>query len=1743
MSNSPRSREPSAQGPSAFWLVLFSRPILGAFLVLGMLLGAAAWRGLVFIQQDLAPTVEDNLQKLLNRPVKLGPLKRFSLSELEYGRSSLPSHEMKVAGKTVRDRDEATAESVVVRFNPVTALTTRNLNLDVVLRQPKAYIDRNPDNCWIGTTLTPQPDSGWLKIKLNSIQAEDGTVTLDPVTSPQRVLQKLNGTAVFTQNNQLIDFRGNTTVDSGGHIALKGNWQQPQEKLELTARTEALKLVPLIGFLPSNPLRLKSGQYDGQLKVAYQPKQPVRLQSQGTLSRAEGHWPDPLVFAKAQKVKLDLEATLPENKQPFVKGKANIEGGEGKIPEKLVLFNGRDRLQTARNVAGSLLFLGASQKMQLDLKGALAAGGQIRTKGEVRLPLEEAKLLIQAQNIPATLLDGAYALPIKVLAGRVGGNITVQLKKNLRPSLQGVASLKDVDAAIKDVPQPFLNTTGYVRLQGLTATLDRVKTNYGPIPLVAQGSIDPDRGYDLMADTAPVDVNKALKTLKVGTLPFPVAGQVEAVGIRVGGAIERPVLTGQVKSVGRVTVDRIPMQSASAQFNLVPGLLTVAAIAAKPIDGGAITGQAKLEIPAQGDRYVLNAQFQGSQLSGDAIARLYDASPGFAIGLVDGVALVSGPTTDIETTVNFNAPKGAYPATGKVLVRGETALLKDVVAQIKGGQLQLDGVVTKERVNLNAVIPGLALTAYSPDLQGLLSGRLAIDGPFAGFSPKTARAQGNVRFSKGLSLIQDPMNAQIRWDGGQVLVDRASAPNFVARGAVGTFLDGPDGPQLTTLNLNVQARNYALNRLATPGLSQNPLQGLADLNGKLTGTVSNPALASTLAVNDLAVSDLAFEPLLTGKLNFNTQQGLQLNLTGDRDRLNVALDAQQLPIALDIQHDKAALTGRRTSPNQFAAVFNDIPLSIASSLPGLKSEFGKVSGLASGSTTLNLKTRDAVGEFAVAGPGLGRFIGDRLTGKVRYAKGIGTLSEGLLVKGENKYQLDATVTNFAAPEVTGRLGIIQSQVEDLIAFGQSLRVPLGVMDRPANAGRAANVQTVPVELVGVPLWTQLQRLAEVDQFLAQERAKNSANGAIPDWTKLKGSIAGEVRFAGSAQKGFRGTFDLNGQNWDLNPYQFEQFVAKGQWTPAGINVEPLTLIQGKSLASFTGRLGGTKQSGDLTLVQIPLENIADVLDLPVNLTGQLNGSATLSGRWDNPTVQGEFNVAQGVLNRAKIEQAATQFDYSNARLAFNGKALIGSKEPIRIQGKVPYALPFSAVKPDTKQVDIAMAIKDQGLALANLFTDQVSWVDGKGQLDLQVTGTVNQPYMKGALTLQNATLQAQSLSEPLTQVNTSIRFDRDRLTVESLKGLYNQGELTAAGNLPIFDDTLRLENPLAVNLNNTSLNLKGLYKGQVSGSLNVLGSAFNPLIGGVVALQNGQVLLSSATGLSSAAVPTPQASSGPSPIEFQNLQVQLGKNVRLLQPPVLSFIASGQVDVNGSIDAPRPNGQVNFEKGEVYLFTTRFRVDERKKNFAQFSPTYGLDPYLNIGLRTTVTDVVTGRKTTLNEFQDIQPGSLGSIESVRVRATIQGRASQLSTRFNDVLELTSTPSRSQNEILALLSGGVSQSLESGNAQGALVNLASSAFLNRVQSVVDDVLGSRANFRLFPLLTPTKNNASTVLELGAELGIDVTDRLSVSAIQVVTNTNSSPQFNLNYDINNQFRVRGSVNLQGDAVGILEYRIRF
>ena len=102
----------------------------------------------------------------------------------------------------------------------------------------------------------------------------------------------------------------------------------------------------------------------------------------------------------------------------------------------------------------------------------------------------------------------------------------------------------------------------------------------------------------------------------------------------------------------------------------------------------------------------------------------------------------------------------------------------------------------------------------------------------------------------------------------------------------------------------------------------------------------------------------------------------------------------------------------------------------------------------------------------------------------------------------------------------------------------------------------------------------------------------------------------------------------------------------------------------------------------------------------------------------------------------------------------------------------------------------------------------------------------------------------------------------------------------------------------------------------------------------------------------------------------------------------------------------------------------------------------------------------------INRPADFYTTNFGSVQTVQVEARIAGLASQLTQR----LELTSSPARTQPEIVLLLGGALAERLTSGGDLGlGAISLASSNLLNSIQDRIGDIL-NLSDFRLYPAIT-------------------------------------------------------------------------
>lgn len=1706
--------------------------LIAVGLLLFVAIAGVSWRLLRYIEQELAPQVAKELSKTLNRPVQIGEVQAYSLTHIQFGASSIPACTPAQSGCANADSDSATIKAVQIHFNLWSILWSRTLNLDVTLDQPQITLDQTQNGQWLATRLRSEPSDSWIKVKLHKLRWQQGVAQLDPWGSPSRRLTRLKGTLTLA-HPQILDFNSEAQVDSGGQIAAQGQWQASQRTLVVNAQTQDLRAAPLMGFLPELPFQIDQGQLNGQFQVKFQPQKPLAIHADTTLNQGNIWIPDQAIRIQADTIQGDVQLQAQPRHPVELKGQASLEGAIADVPEDLILDNQRQQPRRLSRLQGTVDFLGIRQRFRFNLKGQLEPGSRLQARGMASFLERQANLRLQLQNLSAPLFNRAFGLPVAVDAGQVSARVNVRLRRQQRPHVQGTALLKTVNMKVDNVPQPFRQVNGYLRFRGIAVRLEGLQGNYGQIPMQATGWIDPDRGYSLAGKTAWVQAQPLLATLQVTELPFPVTGKVKGEDLRIQGALNQPILSGNVIVAGQPTLDRVPFKQLSARFQLADALLQMTDIQAQPTVGGLFRGKARFQVQPGG---ALMTRLQAVDIPGNAIARFYNADPGFSLGPIQGQIQLWGPPTAVRTQVDFQAQRGEFPTTGTVFVERSIAQLRNIITQIPGGELQTQGRIQDNRVRVTTTTPGLALRAYSPDTRGRLTGQLQINGPLDAFSVATARAKGHLRFSDGIALVQDPITAQIRWDGQQIVVNRATAPGFLAQGEVGLEVDTPKGPQLTTLNLELQAQGYDLRSLPPLGPTQVAMAGQANLVGHLTGTVTNPYLQSTLQVNNLSVGGVPFEPVLQGLFRYGQDARLALQLSGARDRIHLALDTNQLPTFFDIRRDQAWAQGK-TQQGQLNVAFANFPLAALNWQP--VTDFGKLSGLTAGQFSLNPHTYRGTGNLAISQPSIGSFVGNRFAGTFELANNAILLKQGELVDRNNAYQIQAKVIPGRNPQYSGAIQIQQAEIADILAAANALNLSRRE-PKPQPKGSTADVQTLPIGIAQEPLLLKLRRLAELDQLQRQQQIQASPAPILPDWTALSGQLAGQLQFSGSGQTGLNTTFALTTQPLKWGTYTVDRVVAQGQFANGNLTLRPFVVTSGSQAIRFQGRIGRQEQSGQLTLTNVSLAPLNQRFKLPFNVAGILNGRATLAGTLANPRLQGELAWTEAMLNNIALHQGRTTFAYDQGRLMFQG----GSEAiPLQFAGSLPYQLPLTTVKSNSDALQVSLKVKDQGLSLINLFSsNQLNWVGGRGEIDLDVTGTLARPTLQGQIQFHQATLASELLLEPLTQVTGTLEFDRDRIHINSLTGLYSQGQLEAVGSLPLFTPDPQPSSSLKVALKGLQLNVKDLYKGQIDGDLRVTGALLAPQLGGVMELTNGQVVLADVD-VKPPATTSPGQGELNTPLQFNNLQVQFNENVRVTQPPLLNFVAAGNVTVNGSVNTPRPQGIIRFRQGSVNLFTSRFRIDSRRDNFAEFDPRVGLDPYLSIGMVTTATDIAGGRATELNEFKDLPAGRVGAVESIRVRAAVEGRASELVNNFNQVVQLTSTPSRSKGEILSLLGGNVPDSLEEGNTELALVNLASSAFLTGFEGLFADALGTRVSFRVFPVLIPSADQNESVLAFGAELGYDVTDRFSVSALQILTGLDEATLFNASYDINEQIRVRSAISTDGEAVGILEYRLRF
>ena len=850
------------------------------------------------------------------------------------------------------------------------------------------------------------------------------------------------------------------------------------------------------------------------------------------------------------------------------------------------------------------------------------------------------------------------------------------------------------------------------------------------------------------------------------------------------------------------------------------------------------------------------------------------------------------------------------------------------------------------------------------------------------------------------------------------------------------------------------------------------IRGDAQFNGSLSAEnllldpliPGNLNLTGNLVLRDFAFNEMKFDRVLTGPVNVDPGREIGINLRGEKDVIAAQLtpcfgsacQAPYLPAYLEVRQGEGENTflaeGKRKG-DIFNAKIENFALDVLKISPG--NQFGipgAIEGLVNGAVDIDLATLATDGNIKINQLGLGNRVVDRLATNFYYNNNIAQLTSGILQVQESQlpnrqYQFNGGL-NLNTGEIDGKVEIDEAKVEDLLL---ALKLPslqklqeIFEEDWPPNPNAsAADLAGPPVGNPKAPVFSQLRQL---DRSQAIARPEDAAE--TPIYFNIQGDYSGDITLAGTLTNP-EIDVNLQGENWQWRPYQplassepspqnkeavkaapaepplDNRVITVYEWKVQGslqdqvISIKPLRLeLEDDSVISLTGEFSSEKLDGLFQIDKFSLDTVGNVVELPIDIKGNINAKANLGGSMTEPQVIGEMSFTNASIDNKSLDEIRGEFAYDDNSLNFN------TTQPSYLQ--VQASVPFPIV-PGNDRASVEVDLDTEAIALIGLFSQgQVEWVDGEGKVHFNASGDLDleapNSFIKnlqaeGYVTLTKAKIKSKAVENETLILNGAIALTEKHIEVEKLEGFFEESQISIAGVLPIFEP-LSNDNPdpLKISIDRGKLNLNGLYKGQIDTDVKISGSALSPVIAGKVALSNGRVTVPlTANGtqgaanstLTSATIPSAPADIPIAP-EFQNFRVVLGEDFYVKRSPLLDLKIDGDVTVNGTFRGSpedlQPEGNIYLRRGIIDVFNNKLLLSRDYDSKISFIPTEGLlNPNLDILMETTVIESANNersyQRSERSQYQDneIPDNSVGLTrpDEINIKIAVRGNLEEL----------------------------------------------------------------------------------------------------------------------------------------------------
>ena len=247
-------------------------------------------------------------------------------------------------------------------------------------------------------------------------------------------------------------------------------------------------------------------------------------------------------------------------------------------------------------------------------------------------------------------------------------------------------------------------------------------------------------------------------------------------------------------------------------------------------------------------------------------------------------------------------------------------------------------------------------------------------------------------------------------------------------------------------------------------------------------------------------------------------------------------------------------------------------------------------------------------------------------------------------------------------------------------------------------------------------------------------------------------------------------------------------------------IKDLRLTSGDQALDVEGTLSpaGAKTAGVLEVHarNVDLAQLEALLLQNRGLSGRLTADATISGSFDDPSIDGKVEVTGGGFQSYTYQSLVADVDYARNRITLDATLQQAAGVAITARG----TLPTSAFQKGADEhvtgtpedaIDLRLRTAALNLGVIQGFTTAVSNVGGTIQADVHVTGSGRDPHVAGFLEIRDGAFAVPRFGTSYSGLDTRIDLEPDVVRVRRFEILDENGEqLAVAGELAVHARTI-----------------------------------------------------------------------------------------------------------------------------------------------------------------------------------------------------------------------------------------------------------------------------------------------------------------------------------------------------------------